>query len=199
MSVSDIPFNGPIGAVNVGYVDNNFIFNPTADELSNSDLNLTIAGTKNAILMVEASANELTEEQLITAILEGHDYIKQSITLQEELQSKTKKEKISLPEPAEELKEYETKITEFLGNKISNGLTESTNKQEVEDTLKAIENNVNETFINEEKDNESVVSNVFNKIKKNQIRQTILEKRIRVDGRKPNEIRPIASESVSAH
>tara|TARA_B100000427_G_scaffold329523_1_gene346091 strand:+ start:348 stop:2459 length:2112 start_codon:yes stop_codon:yes gene_type:complete len=194
LSVSDIPFNGPIGAVNVGYVNNSFIFNPTADELSNSDLNLTIAGTKDAILMVEASANELTEEQLITAILEGHDYIKQSITLQEELQSKTKKEKISLPEPAEELKEYETKITEFLGNKISNGLTESTNKQEVEDTLKAIENNVNETFINDEKDNESVVSNVFNKIKKNQIRQTILEKRIRVDGRKPNEIRPISSE-----
>ena len=194
LSVSDIPFNGPIGAVNVGYVNNSFIFNPTADELSNSDLNLTIAGTKDAILMVEASANELTEEQLITAILEGHDYIKQSITLQEELQSKTKKEKISLPEPAEELKEYETKITEFLGNKISNGLTESTNKQEVEDTLKAIENNVNETFINDEKDNESIVSNVFNAIKKNQIRQTILEKRIRVDGREPNEIRPITSE-----
>ncbi|MBE33490.1 polyribonucleotide nucleotidyltransferase [bacterium] len=194
LSVSDIPFNGPIGAVNVGYINNTFVFNPTADELSNSDLNLTIAGTKDAILMVEASANELTEEQLITAILDGHDYIKQSITLQEELQSKTKKEKITLPEPAKELKEYETKITEFLGNKISNGLTESNNKQEVEDTLKTIENNVNETFINDEKDNESIVSNVFNKIKKDQIRQTILEKRIRVDGRKPNEIRSIASE-----
>ena len=194
LSISDIPFNGPIGAVNVGYINNNFVFNPTTDELSTSALNLTIAGTKEAILMVEASANELTEEQLIAAILEGHEYIKQSITLQEELQSKTNKAKMTLPEPDEQLKKYETKITEFLGNKISNGLTESNTKQDVEDTLQSIETHVMESFINDEKENESIVSNIFNKIKKNQIRQTILEKRIRVDGRTPDEIRPITSE-----
>tara|TARA_B100000427_G_scaffold321510_1_gene322201 strand:- start:10692 stop:12797 length:2106 start_codon:yes stop_codon:yes gene_type:complete len=194
LSISDIPFNGPIGAVNVGYVDNAFIFNPTTEELKNSDLNLTIAGTKDAILMVEASANELSEEQLIQAILEGHDYIKQSIALQEDLQSKTSKEKISLPEEPQEIKEYETKIKEFLGNKISTGLTQSNDKQAVEDILKTIQNDVIESFVNEEKDNETLVTNVFNSIKKDQIRQTILEKRIRVDGREPNEIRPITSE-----
>ncbi|RAP26946.1 polyribonucleotide nucleotidyltransferase [Candidatus Marinamargulisbacteria bacterium SCGC AG-333-B06] len=194
LSVSDIPFNGPIGAVNVGYINETFIFNPTTEELSKSDLNLTISGTKEAILMVEASANELSEEQLISAILEGHEYIKQSITLQENLQSKTNKEKISLPKQPNELNEYENKITEFLGNKISNGLTQSNNKQAVETMLETIEHDVIEAFVNEEKDNEDVVINVYNKLKKDQIRKTILEKRIRVDGRKPEEIRPISSE-----
>ena len=202
LSISDIPFNGPIGAVNVGYKDGNFIFNPTTSELNESELNLTIAGTKEAILMVEASANELTEETLIAAILEGHNYIKDSIKLQEQLQTKTQKEKISLPEGNPEYESYETKITEFLGDKINKGLTESNNKKDVEELLKDIETSVMEAFVDEEKENEIIVNRVFNKIKKHQIRQTILSQRIRVDGRKPDEIRPINSEVTllpSAH
>jgi len=202
LSISDIPFNGPIGAVNVGYKDGNFIFNPTTSELNESELNLTIAGTKEAILMVEASANELTEETLIAAILEGHNYIKDSIKLQEQLQAKTQKEKISLPETNPEYESYETKITEFLGDKINKGLTESNNKKDVEELLKDIETSVMEAFVDEEKENEIIVNRVFNKIKKHQIRQTILSQRIRVDGRKPDEIRPINSEVTllpSAH
>ena len=202
LSISDIPFNGPIGAVNVGYKDGNFIFNPTTSELNESELNLTIAGTKEAILMVEASANELTEETLIAAILEGHNYIKDSIKLQEQLQTKTQKEKFSLPEANPEYESYETKITEFLGDKINKGLTESNNKKDVEKLLKDIETSVMEAFIDEEKENEIIVNRVFNKIKKHQIRQTILSQRIRVDGRKPDEIRPINSEVTllpSAH
>tara|TARA_Y100000591_G_scaffold333262_1_gene375116 strand:+ start:1350 stop:3443 length:2094 start_codon:yes stop_codon:yes gene_type:complete len=192
LSISDIPFNGPIGAVNVGFINNAFVFNPTAEELSISDLNLTIAGTKDAILMVEASANELTEEQLIAAILEGHEYIKQSISLQEELQTHSQKEKIQLPEPSTDTQEYEDKITNFMGDRIVKGLTENSDKQAIENILKAIEDDVTAEFADEE--NESLVKNTFNKIKKNQIRKTILDKKIRVDGRTPTEIRPIDSE-----
>ena len=96
LSVSDIPFNGPLGGVRIGLVDGEFVVNPTVDQLKRSDLELIVAGTKDAVTMVEAGANEISEEQMLEAIDLAHDVIKQVVVLQEELVAKCGKEKMEL-------------------------------------------------------------------------------------------------------
>ena len=108
--MSDIPFNGPIGAVVVGYIDGQFVFNPTLEQLELSELHLVVAGSKDAILMVEAGANELSEDVIIDAILQSHAYIKQSIELQESLCAEASKEKMAVPAPHESYAAYKEKI-----------------------------------------------------------------------------------------
>ena len=114
LSVSNIPFNGPIGGVQVGRVNNQIIINPTQSELANSDIDIMVAGSKDAILMVEADAKEVSEEVIVDALFQGHDAIKEFISLQEELVSKAGKEKDTLPEPPKEKEEYIEKINAFL-------------------------------------------------------------------------------------
>src|SRR5690606_13013086 len=93
LSVSDIPFEGPIAGVVVGRIDGEFIINPTVEQMENSDINLTVAGTKDAINMVEAGADEVPEEIMLEAIMYGHEEIKKLIQFQEEIVSKIGKEK----------------------------------------------------------------------------------------------------------
>ncbi len=195
LSVSDIPFNGPVGAVLVGRIDGKYIINPSPEELKDSDIDLVVAGNKEAVLMVEAGAKEVSEDAIIEAILEGHKAIKETISLQEDLASKTSKEKITLPEPPAEYGEFKEKLNQFLGDKIEAFLTSGKSKEEVEAFLDELEQSMKDTFISDDDQNASLIQSVYNELKKEKIRDTIISKKIRVDGRKTDEVRSLAIET----
>ncbi len=195
LSVSDIPFNGPVGAVVVGYINGEYVFNPTTEQLEKSSLHLVVAGSKDAILMVEAGANELSEEVIIDAILQGHAVIKQTIDIQEALCKEFSKEKATVPGPDENYASYKEKLTAFLGTKIEDALTQNLSKKDVETFLSGLDTSIKEEFVTSDPDNEALILKVFNEIKKAQIRSVIISKKIRVDGRNPNEVRPLSIES----
>ena len=194
LSISDIPFNGPIGSVVVGHENDTFSFNPSNSALSTSDLHLVLAGNKEAVLMVEAGANELSEETIIESILKGHEIIKETISLQEELVLQAGKQKAEVKPESSLIDEYKQKIGSFLGSKIEDFLSSSASKTEVESFLTNLEKSVTEEFVSEELENSSIVSKVYNGLKKDQIREVIIKKQIRVDGRKTDEIRPLSIE-----
>lgn len=100
LCVSEIPFAGPVGAVNIGLVDDEFVVNPTLEQREKSSLNLTVAGTKEAVLMVEAGANEVSEEVMLKAILFAHEQVKKIVEFQEQIVSEIGKEKVRVPSRA---------------------------------------------------------------------------------------------------
>ena len=112
LSISEAPFAGPIGAVSVGYVDGQYVINPDFEQRSRSRLHLTVAGTADAVMMVEAGANEISEQEMLDAILFGHEYIKQIVEWIKTIQAEVGKEKIVpvIHTPDEELK---AKVVEF--------------------------------------------------------------------------------------
>jgi polyribonucleotide nucleotidyltransferase len=192
LSVSDIPFRGPVGAANIGRIDNKLVVNPSNEDLLKSDLNIVVSGTKEAILMVEAAANEVSEEVVLEAIELAHTQIKKSVELQEALTSTTRKEK--LPDPvAEEDDDLEKNILDFLADKIENNLING-QKQDIDNFLNELQASVIEQFVNEEEGNSSLVKNIYSKLKKEKIRTTIITKKVRPDGRALDEIRPIEIE-----
>ncbi|MFC1617102.1 polyribonucleotide nucleotidyltransferase [Candidatus Margulisiibacteriota bacterium] len=192
LSVSDIPFNGPLSAALVGYVNGELKVNPTSEELEVSTLNMMVAGTKDAILMVEAGANEVSEEVILKAITLAHSSIKESIQLQEELIAEAGKEKKDIIQKNDNT-ELKNSIISLVGDKIENNLR-SGDKKETEECLAAIEAEVLEKLVDPEKENEFLVKTLFKKIKKEKIRATIINEKIRPDGRGLDEIRKITSE-----
>ncbi len=195
LSVSDIPFKGPIGASMLGYENNACLVNPSPQQLKSSDLELIVAGNSEAVLMVEAGAQEISEDVIIDAIMQGHDAIKDVIQLQEKLVQTCGKEKIAVPAPPAETLEYKEKINTFLGDKIGSFLSGNKSKSDVESFLSELDQSVQDEFFDEEGTNHALVSKVFNELKKDKIRNTIISKRIRVDGRKPDEVRPLEIEA----
>ncbi|MFC1771351.1 polyribonucleotide nucleotidyltransferase [Candidatus Margulisiibacteriota bacterium] len=189
VSISDIPFNGPVGAATVARVNGQFVGNPTNEELGNSDLNIVVAGTKEAILMVEGDSKEISEADAVEAIKFAHKHIKTSIELQEELISKAGKEKLPAPVLTEN-QDLEDKINKFLGNKIESELAKG-KKQDSEQLLAELEEAAVAEFASEEEDNAELVKSIYNKLKKDKIRKTIITNKIRPDGRALDEIRPI--------
>ena len=190
VSVSDIPFNGPVGGVLVAQIDGNFVGNPSPKDLERSTLDIIVAGTKDAILMVESEAKEVSEETIIDAIMFGHTIIKDTITLQEQVVSEVRKEKAQLPDENPELPALIEKVETLIGTEIHTKLTGG-NKDDIDALLTTLETRVLAELVSEESDNEGLVKTAFNTVKKEQIRNTILEKKVRPDGRALDEIRPI--------
>ena len=189
LGVSDIPFNGPVGAAMVGLVDGQLVLNPDNETLEKSALQIVVAGTKDAILMVEAGANEVSEATILDAIDLAHDGIRQSIELQEKLTAQASKPKFVVAnDPVDETLLQGIKAK--LGDRISENMR-SGKKAEISDFLSAIEAEVLEAFVNEDRSNEPVVRKLFEKVKKDQIRKTIITQKVRPDGRATDEIRPI--------
>ena len=193
LSVSDIPFEGPTGAVKIGCVDGKFIVNPTVAELDASTIDLTVSGTKEAILMVEAGAKEVSEELMLDAIMFAHEEIKKQVAFQEKIVKdlKVKKtEKIAfdvIPEEVEKaVREYATGKVEELFKCFDRDV-----RQDLEDELDA---EVNEHFAEIFPDDMKAVGQVLYNIKKETVRHNILFKNVRPDGRKTHEIRPIWNE-----
>ncbi|MCF6137155.1 polyribonucleotide nucleotidyltransferase [Pseudalkalibacillus berkeleyi] len=191
LSISDIPFEGPIAGVTVGRIDGEFIINPTPEQKESSDINLIVAGTKDAINMVEAGAKEVPEEVMLEAIMFGHDEIKRLIAFQEEIAAKIGKEKM------------EVKL-----HTLDEGLTEEVSGlfiNEVKEAVKVLEKHARQAALDEvavkvaahyEDDEEKAAEakEILHTLVKKEVRRLILKDKLRPDGRKVDEIRPLSSD-----
>ncbi|MGG4266873.1 polyribonucleotide nucleotidyltransferase [Peribacillus simplex] len=193
LSVSDIPFEGPIAGVVVGRINNEFMINPTVDQLAKSDINLTVAGTKDAINMVEAGANEVPEETMLEAIMFGHDEIKKIIAFQEKIVGEIGKKKmeIALYQVDAELEAEVKGLCEADLNKA----VQVQEKHAREDAIKEVKDRVLAHY-EEETDEAKLkqIKEILNKLVKSEVRRLITEEKVRPDGRNPDEIRPLSSE-----
>ncbi len=193
LSVSDIPFGGPIAGVVVGRVDGNFVVNPTLEEREKSDIDLTVAGTKDAINMVEAGANEVPEEIMLEAIMFGHEEIKRLIVFQEEIIEALQVEKMEI-----QLFEVNDSIVEEVENKAKARLVEAIQVQEKharEEAIEQVKAEIKEEYEEAEVEADTLkqVATVLDKIVKEEVRRLITKEKVRPDGRKIDEIRPLSS------
>jgi len=192
LSISDLPFEGPTGAVSVGLIDDKFIINPNCEQREKSKLNLTVAGTKEAIMMVEAGAGELSETQMLDAILFAHEEIKKICEFIESIVKEAGKEKV----PYYEFKcdsNIQEEIIEYSKDKINDAIIEpdKLTRQEKIDSLKA---EIMEVFSEKYPENIADIDDATYKIIKEKVRENIIERGIRPDNRTIEEIRPITSE-----
>ncbi len=189
LSISDIPFAGPTGSVVVGYVDGEYVINPSAEQREKSRLHLSLSGTKDAILMVEAGANELTEEEMIGAILFGHEEIKKIVAFIEGIQAEIGKEKI-VPNIYHAETAIEEQVRAYANDMMDKALEEF-NRQAREKLEEALEQDVFAHFAEIFPDGKKDIAEVLYNMKKEKVRAKILGKGIRPDGRTLKEIRPI--------
>ncbi len=192
LSISDIPFEGPIAGVRVGMIDGEFIINPTVEQAKISQLNLAVAGTKDAILMVEAGANEVSEETMLDAIWFGHGVIKQLVEFQEKIVAEIGKEKMEVPfyAPPEEMV---AEIEEYGAQKLKDALMDA-NKLEREENVAKVKAEIAEVFLEKYPDNAKDVAYITQKLVKKIVRRTISVDKIRPDGRQLDEVRPVSCE-----
>lgn len=193
LTLSDIPFAGPIGGVKVGLVDGEIVINPDAEERENSDLDLVVAGSKDAIMMVEASANEVSEEKILEAMDAAHEEIKKFISLQEDIREEAGKEKKPFESPTVD-DEIQTQVDQILEEKMKEAIQIQDKKprnkrlDELKEELK--------TTINPDEDEEinDQLELAFEKMIKKSVKSLIIDDGVRPDGREYDEIRPIWAE-----
>ena len=192
LSISDIPFPGPVGAVIIGKVNGEFVVNPTYDEEREGELDLFVTGTKNAVMSVEGMANILPESEIIEALELAHNEIKKIVELQERLVAQYGKPKqpFGTVEAGEELEKK-------LRDAATDGIVKSigiVDKLEREKYLKDLKTDVTVPFEEDENVSEDVIDFVMTKIQKEEMRRTILNEGKRIDGRGLSDIRPITCE-----
>ncbi|GAE24303.1 polyribonucleotide nucleotidyltransferase [Halalkalibacter wakoensis JCM 9140] len=192
LCVSDIPFDGPIAGVTVGRLDDKFVINPTSEQLEQSDIDLVVAGTKDAINMVEAGASEVTEEAMLEAIMFGHEEIKKLIAFQEKIAEAVGKEKSEV-----KLKQVDADLEQEVRQLAEAELKEAVQVQEKHARAEAIDV-VKDKTVSSFEEREDVdlgdVKEVLHKIVKEEVRRLITVDKVRPDGRKVDEIRPLASQ-----
>lgn len=199
LCVSDIPFNGPIAGVIVGRVDGEYVINPTNEQQERSDIHLTVAGTKYAVNMVEAGAKEVSEEAMLGAIMFGHEHIKKLVAFQEEIVAAAGKEKreIKLYSVDEEIdKEVRTGFEAKIRAAVSiEGKLERYNKIDelTEEAIAVFEAKTYEDDSTKAKVLKQV-KEICHGIEADEVRRLIIEDKIRPDGRKIDEIRPLNSQ-----
>lgn len=192
LSISDVPFNGPIGGVIVGRVDGQFIINPTVEQEEKSDIHVVVAGTKDAIMMVEAEADQVPEEVMLEAIMFGHEEIKKIVEVIEQFVALAGKPKMEV-----KLHEIDPEIDEAVRAYAQERLVEAVKiaeKQARQDAIDAINEEAIAYFTEryeEEPEKLSDVQEVLYNIVKEEVRRLITHDKIRPDGRALNEIRPI--------
>ena len=198
LTISDIPFDGPVAGVVVGRVDGNFIINPSVEELEKCDITLSVAGTKDAINMVEAGAHEVSEEDMVEALMFGHEAIKELVAFQEKIRQEVGKEKIEV-----ELKVIDEnlikEVKDFAKDKMNSAI-QIKDKLEKYAAIDKVKTDSLEYFSEKYQDNEELES-IINDVKKivdniegEEVRSLITEKHIRPDGRAMDEIRPLSAE-----
>jgi polyribonucleotide nucleotidyltransferase len=194
LCVSDIPFEGPIAGVTVGRIDGKFVINPSVEETEKSDMHLVVAGTMDAINMVEAGADEVPEEVMLEAIMFGHDEIKRLIAFQQEIVAQVGKVKreITLFEIDKELESEVRGICE----QDMLAAIQVQEKHAREDAIKEVKNSVVARYEEQEADADQLkmVKQILDKIVKGEVRRLITEEKVRPDGRGVDEIRPLSSE-----
>ncbi|MGI6110529.1 MAG: polyribonucleotide nucleotidyltransferase, partial [Eubacteriaceae bacterium] len=191
LSISDIPFNGPTGSVAVGLVDGELVINPTAEQRAKSDLHLTVSGTKDAIMMVEAGANEVSEDKMLEAILFAHEEIKKIVAFIEGIVAEVGKEKteFKLYLPTEDMK---SEIESFVGDSMHEAVHTADKTERLENIAKVKENVMTE-FGEKYADSKNDIDAVLTALQKKEVRSLILNDRIRPDNRQMTEIRPLSS------
>lgn len=192
LSISDIPFEGPIAGVRVGMIDGQYIINPTIEQVKVSRLNLAVAGTKDAILMVEAGAKEISEDEMLDAIWFGHEEIKKLVEWQEKIMAEVGKPKMEVPvyEPPAELA---AEIEAYGAEQLKAALMDA-NKLEREENVARIKAEIADAFMEKYPDNAKDVAYITQKLVKKIVRRTISVDKIRPDGRALDEVRPVTCE-----
>ena len=192
LGISEIPFAGPTGSVMVGLIDGELILNPTVEQREKSDLHLTVAGTKDAIMMVEAGANEVSEEQMLKAILFAHEEIKRLVAFQEGIIAEIGKEKREFPlvtvsdEVAAAVREYAYEKTEWAFDTFDRAERTAREEQVKAETLEHFA----ETF----PEKEGEIADALYYLNKEVMRKKIIHQGIRPDGRSLTQVRPIWSD-----
>ncbi|EEL49779.1 polyribonucleotide nucleotidyltransferase [Bacillus cereus] len=194
LSISDVPFEGPIAGATVGRIDGEFVINPTVEQQEKSDIHLVVAGTKDAINMVEAGADQVPEETMLEAIMFGHDEIKRLVAFQEEIVQAVGKEKteVKLYEVDADLEQAVRKMAE----KDMHAAIQVHEKHAREEAINEVKQRVIAHYEEQEVEAEVLgqVNEILYKIVKEEVRRLITVEKIRPDGRKSDEVRPLASE-----
>ncbi len=195
VTISGIPFEGPIGAVRMGYVDGEFIVNPQYEQIEGSTLEIIVAGTEEGITMVEGGAKEISEEIMLKAIEEAHKKIKELCRLQRELATLVGKEQIALPLPEEKIPStLREEIYSWAEGKMQKACFQK-GKMERMKAMSTVRQEALEVF-SEKLTEEGIkaVSGIFEELESDIVRKSIIEKKVRSDGRKPEDIRSISCE-----
>ena len=198
LCISDIPFDGPIAGVDVGRVNGEYVINPTTEQKENSDIELSVAGTATAINMVESSAKEVNEEDMLGALLFGHEEIKKLVAFQEEIVREVGKEKMEVT-----LLSFDPAIEAQVKDLFSEAMVHAIQTEEKfarEADIEKVKATAIEHFeaVLEENDEKAgllkQVSQIVDNLEKDEVRRLITEEKVRPDGRKIDEIRPLSSE-----
>ncbi len=192
LSISDIPWNGPIAGINVGLVDGEIIVSPDAAQRAKSDLNLTVAANEDVICMIEAGANEVANDVMLDAIIKGHEEIKRMVAFIKNVQAEIGKPKFSF-QSMEVPHELFDAIRDFAIDDVKAAL-DTDNKNVRDERLAPVVERIHEKFDDEEKTNAAVIDEAIYKLQKFIVRRWLLDEQKRVDGRKMDEIRPLAAE-----
>ena len=195
LMLSGLPFDGPVGAVKVGYIDGEFVANPNAHDLADSKLELVVAGTEDAVMMVEAGAWELSEAQMLEAVKFGHSELQKTIQIQKQLLEAINVVKMAFtPPPVDE--SFKSEVKTWLGDRLRTDVRNSDKKARVEATEKLRQ----ETIVHFQEGIEDAAQKTeriqatekaFSSLLKSEVRDAILTEGIRTDGREVDEIRPI--------
>lgn len=194
LMLSPIPWAGPVGAVRIGDIDGELVVNPTEHQLIDSKLDMVVAGTADAVMMVEGEADEISEDRFLEAVLLAHDEIKRIVAMQHELRELAGKEKWEFT-PPEENTELKQQIEEYIGDRLVSAVFNPDKEQRLAATDE-LKQDVIAHFTEAPEGEEPVatvreVSEIFDGLVKGLVRRTILERSERPDGRRPDEIREI--------
>lgn len=193
LTISDVPFEGPVAGVRVGRINDQFVINPTYQEMKESDLDLRVAGTRDAILMVEAGADEVDEDLMVEAIRYAHDSMQPLIDLQHRMKDEVGKEKRSYPSYAapEGISEAVEKV---MGSKLQDFLSTPHPKAELYNGIDALEDEVKQAFEESDSYEPREAAGAFQDLLRDAVRKMILKDGRRLDGRGVREIRPLSAE-----
>jgi len=189
LTVSDIPFQGPIGAVRMGHIDGRLVVNPPLADMEDSDLDLVVAGTRDAILMVEAGAKGVTEQVVVDALEMAHEEIGRICQALDELRSEAGKPKYQFTAP-----QYDPEMVQAVSEYLSGRLDEAAyhpDKAEREAKIDALKKELKAALGERWPESTDVLGTLFEKALKDRIRQRVIEEGVRIDGRGPRDIRPI--------
>ena len=193
LTLSGLPFLGPLGAIKIGFIDDEFVVNPSKSQLSNSKLELVLAGTKEGVLMIESEAHELSEKQMLDAVVLGQENYKTVIEAIISLAKKAAKEPWDLKEKDEEIKSLPSKINEDFGKGFIDAY-KITEKQKRSEKLSSLRNEISEKFVSETL-SPVLVSDAIKNVEKDIVRGELINTGNRIDGRDTKTVRPIVCET----
>jgi len=197
LHISDIPFRGPIGGVSVGYIDGEFIVNPTQEQNEKSKMHFVVAGTADAVMMVEGGADEIPEEECLEAIMTGHETIKEIVRFIEDFRREALELGLAKEKQVPVLYQVDPELEQAVRDFVTDRLKEvvlTKDKLEREARIDALREETLNNFLETYPDNAKDIANVFDDVLKEIVRRLITVDKIRPDGRALDEIRPITCE-----